>query len=191
MLKTFKKMLATSCALSVLMTGAASFQATSSHAAIGAIATGGAISVPVAIAAGSTLGLGLTYGIIVDVSWGDGMLVGTAVWSLIGLIIGGIILDDESGQVAFSDIDSAEIAAEIGLTEAETAAYHAELNQVNAVRETIEAEVAATNGDPMESAKALWVEYGTTALSSEAWSAVQKVSRNLSAHLSATRSVTK
>ncbi|MEK7690085.1 MAG: hypothetical protein AAB425_03600 [Bdellovibrionota bacterium] len=185
MLKFFKKTLIIACAVSTLATGMNLVRSPSAHAAIGAIATGGAISVPVAIAAGSVLGLGLTYGIIVDVSWGDGMVVGTAVWSVIGLIIGGIILDEQSGQVSFAEIETEEKALSLGLNAAEAQAYNSELDQVNAVRETIEAEVATVDGDRLKAAEALWADYGANALSQDAWSAVQKVSHNLAVQLEA------
>lgn len=86
-----------------------------------------------------------------------------------------VLLDDDSHTLQFGVIASAD-AQKIGMSEAELAAYNSELDEINAVRTQIGAELAREEKPSIEQSRELWNKYSQE-LSPEAFAGVQKISQ--------------
>jgi hypothetical protein len=97
----------------------------------------------------------------------------------LGLTLGGVLLlDEESGQtLRFQAVTTAE-ANTLGLTSGEESAFNVEIDEVNAVSQSVGAELKAMKKPGVADSKALWEKYRAE-LSPEAYSAVGKVSANM------------
>ena len=105
--------------------------------------------------------------------------------SLFGLaLIGPILLDDGTvGDLEFVAVDQAR-AAQVGLTEIERLAFNSELDEINAIKETITSDLNRDEKPTTEKAHALWNEYGQS-LSLDAFSGLEKISAALRMQLEA------
>lgn len=141
-----RKPLATLAALSlVLGTG---LQPRPAHAIVG-LATGGATAIPGGILLGLGLGIGLigvapapAYCSAFQVACGSDIVAVGIVGTGLMIIIGAIMLEDSSGGWRFRTLDAPQ-AQQLGLTAAEQTAYNSELEEINSIADSANADLAA------------------------------------------------
>ncbi len=130
-----------------------------SDAAVGAL-----ISAPAVMTVGGVVALvgGVGFAVVAHRTEGAGMegLFEYIFFGGAGLVTAGIglvILDgDQQGELAFSRV-AADSAAHSGFSAAEIATYNRELSRLNAIQQTISAEVA---GNPRLNTQARWQVLG-------------------------------
>lgn len=91
------------------------------------------------------------------------------------LLLGIVLLDDEQNALAFTAVDSTT-GEELGMTEAERVAYNSELDEINAIRTQIGADLIVSGAPSIEKSNALWSNYSRE-ISSEAFAGVKKISQ--------------
>lgn len=110
------------------------------------------------------------------------MLVG------VPLMLLGLVLLEDNGrtEVRFSEM-SPEQGAALGLSAAETQSYNSELEEINAIRESVEAELflrfKSAGEVSSQDAATIWDRYSDT-ISPEALAAVRKISAGITAAMS-------
>lgn len=180
----FKKYIAQFLVITMVLTAAVVPRP--AHAIIGAIAAGTG-SVPVAIPVlvlGGLLAVPSTYG-LVDATrpchssglgcFGDAIVkTFEIIFSSLGLVVSGILLDEsQPGRVQFAHLADNE-AVQIGLSTMERDHFNDEVEEINAVYQTVVTDLQAMPGATVQDSKALWQQYRDV-LSPEAYSAVGKV----------------
>ncbi len=127
-----------------------------SHATIGLVTVN-----PILVSAGlimsGTSGIAFTLSQVKTHQGGvDNFLWGAviAMGSLASLGIGLLVLDGEQGMV-FAELDQAN-AEKLGVSESERLSFNSELDQVNALAEYVDSELAAIRNPTPEDAKSLW-----------------------------------
>ena len=168
--------------ISVLISGlavVAPIERAHSAIALVAFATGGAAA-SLATVGGASVGgsLALTYmGCAIDGGKkcnGNGGLSRLSV-PAIALLIIGVVLLDKDGQTVYNYSPlSYEAANQIGITDDEADAYNSELDQANAIRETIMSEMLEAGHVSVNEARSLWQAYKSQ-LSPGTFSAIQKI----------------
>jgi len=153
-----------------------------SEAAVGGIVClAGGAGVPVVVTGGVMVLGGVLLGASAGASQ-NGIGFGAALLGVVGILFGLVVLDGEgSRDIAFSTITEDQ-AAQLGLSEAQAQAYNSELSEINAIRETIQADVL-TQVDKGEDVTAQtvsdsWQSYRGV-LSADAFLALEKVSMQL------------
>lgn len=146
------------------------------HAIVGAVTSlAGGAGVPLLVAGAVATATGFA-GVTYCLETGCGPRVGIA--SAIMIFFGPILLDDGTvGDLEFVAVDQAR-AAQAGLTENERLAFNSELDEINAIKETITSDLKRDEKPTAEKAHALWNEYGQS-LSQDAFSGLGKISTAL------------
>ena len=105
-----------------------------------------------------------------------GVIVGFVVmfYGAIGSVLGLVILDDHSSNLELEALRD-EHAAALGISTTETQAYNQELDEINAAKKTIEAEVRAMEKPSIDHAQKRWQEMRGN-ISPDAFSALEKIS---------------
>ena len=101
------------------------------------------------------------------------------------IVIGLIILDDQSHGMEFTALDETK-AAQLEITTEQAEAYNFELDEINAAKQSIESEVTKMKKPSVEQVHALWQDMSAN-ISPEAYSALEKVSAAFVANLKATK----
>lgn len=92
--------------------------------------------------------------------------------ALVGFL-GIVILDEKNPAVSFAAIDEASAAA-LGMTQAEQNAYNSEIEELNAVYQSVAAGLMTDENQSAEKAQALWNDYKDY-VSADAFSGMAKV----------------
>jgi|GEM_PF-1712603 len=146
------------------------------HAIVGAVTSlAGGAGVPLLVAGAVSTATGI-LGVLgcVNANCGIGGTLPLAGMALFGPIL----LDDGTvGDLEFVAVDQPR-AAQVGLTENERLAFNSELDEINAIKETITSDLKRDEKPTAEKAHALWNEYGQ-ALSQDAFSGLEKISTAL------------
>ena len=141
------------------------------HAIVGAVtALAGGAGVPLLVAGAVATAAGIA-GVTDCESCGLGVMI----TSFSMAFFGPILLDDGTvGDLEFVAVDQAR-AAQAGLTENERLAFNSELDEINAIKETITSDLKRDEKPTAEKAHALWSEYGQS-LSQDAFLGLGKIS---------------
>ncbi len=112
---------------------------------------------------GTAAGIGIGYALYTGTSVAIGVTSAAAIGTLLGTVTAGIgllLLDGNQGALVFQTVDVANTSlyAPAGVTAAQVAVYNTEIDELNAVRESIDAEMVRTNGS-VNDAKVLWESY--------------------------------
>jgi len=147
-----KKLLA--AVFSIMLTVAPAQKSEAAVAAVMAMTGAGAAgSVAIAGLASPFVG-SIGYGIAGsgdDMSQGIGIIVG----AYIGILVGAVLLDEESGDIQFNEIDSS-VAEQLNISKSDIATYNSEVEEANIVFEEVRANLSGESS--VEESRAVWSE---------------------------------
>lgn len=97
------------------------------------------------------------------------------VYMIFGAMVGGVILDEESGEFSFAELDLAK-AQELGVDERSISIYNQEIEEANLVLEEVISEL--NEKSTKEDSANLWEEYSEN-LSEETFSVMKAITLSL------------
>lgn len=168
-MKAFKLIVLSFALVSVL------FHSKPSHAAISAVAGAPALVTGGLVIAGGAVGLE-AVAVVLEVTggweWRD-----ASAWALLITVpiflLGILVLDEDKLEASYTQLDPQK-ARDLGLTKSELSAYNAEIDEINALANFVDANMTKEGKEGISESRDLWTDV-KDAISPEAFSALVKV----------------